>query len=87
MLEMKKLVDSIMELESELRNSGKHKTADFFNSVQFDIESAENSIQLKKVIEQYCSSGAITQYADFSFREEELFDKSFAEAQRLLLVI
>lgn len=87
MIEKSKLTNSLVKLEEELRNSRKVDTADFFEKYIVTITSETDAKKLKQLLEQICSSGAMSQYANFSFREDELFDDCFKEAKNLLSVI
>ena len=87
MVDKSKLTDSLVKLEVELRNSGKIDTADFFEKFVITITSETDAKKLKQLLEQICSSGAMSQYANFSFAEDELFDDCFEEAKKLLSMI
>jgi len=87
MIDKSKLIDSLQNLKAELSCSGKSDTADFFNNSMVSITAETNQTSLKKLLEQICSSGSMTQYASFTFKEEQLFDECFDEAKKLLSVI
>ncbi|WP_282167148.1 hypothetical protein [Shewanella japonica] len=84
MIDTSKLIDAIEKLENELRNSGKEATANFFLKAINTITNETNENKLKSFLEQLCSSASMSQYANFSFREDELFDKLFEEAQKVM---
>ncbi len=87
MIDKSKLTNALAKLESELRKSGKGDTANYFEKSIVTIASETDANKLKQLLDQICSSGAMSQYANFSFREDELFDDCFEEAKKLLSVI
>ncbi|MEC4729110.1 hypothetical protein HWQ46_26765 [Shewanella sp. D64] len=87
MIDTLKLIDAIKKLENELRNSGKEATANFFLKAIDTIINETNNKKLKIFLELLCSSGSVSQYANFSFHEDELFDKIFEEAQKIIVKI
>lgn len=84
MVQKAELIRSIQKLESALRRSKKNETAVFFQRMIVKIASEADTHKLKELLKQTCSSGAIAQYADFTSKEEQLFDSCFEEAQKLL---
>lgn len=87
MINKSRLINSMKTLEVELRKAGKIDTADFFKKSIVTINSELDPEVLKQLLEQICASGAISQYANFSYREDELFDECFEEAKHLISVI
>ncbi len=81
------LTNSLKRLEEELRRSGKIETANFFNKSITTITFETDDNVLRELLKQLCNSGAMIQYANFSFKEEQLFDKSYDEAKKLLKMI
>jgi hypothetical protein len=79
---MKNQLENLLtELATELQVSGKPETANFFLLIKEDISNANGIIDLQKILDQLMSSGAITQYADFSFKQESLFNKIYEAAK------
>lgn len=74
MIDKVKLINSLAKLESELRKTGRDGTADFFEKSIVTIKLETDANKLKQILEQICSSGAMSQYVNFSYREDELFD-------------
>lgn len=81
------LTQALVKLDAELRKSGKIETAEFFNKAITTVNSEIDLENLKEFLRQLCSSAAITQYADFSYSEDVLFDDVFEEAKRLLALL
>ncbi|HYH01935.1 MAG TPA: hypothetical protein VEC37_02445 [Bacillota bacterium] len=71
----------LVELATDLQKFGKQDTAKFFLTTKENILNTKNITDLKGVLEQLMSSGAITQYADFSFKQEALFNKIYEAAK------
>ena len=84
MIDKSTVTKSIENLEVELRKSGKSETANFFCKVRMTINVETDQNALREVLNQLCSSGAMTQYANFSYTEEVLFENVFEEAKKLL---
>jgi hypothetical protein len=78
------LISSIEKLYLELQHSEKIETAKFFSSAIYTIKTEKDQEKFQIFLNQLCSSGAIVQYADFSYSEEALFNKIFSEAEKLL---
>ena len=76
-----KLKNLIMELVIDLKKSGKQDTANFFMSINNKIENTNNREELKEIFNQLMSSASIIQYGDFSFKQEEIFNKIFTESR------
>ncbi len=70
-----------MELVIDLKKSGKQDTANFFMSINNKIENTNNREELKEIFNQLMSSASIIQYGDFSFKQEEIFNKIFTESR------
>lgn len=87
MIDKSKLTDSLIRIELELRNSKKNETADFFKKTVAMVSSETDKKKLRTLLEQVCSSGAMTQYANFTYQEEQLFDECFDNAKELLSMI
>lgn len=81
------LINHLKILDLELRKSGKSETANYFEKSIFMISQETDKKELKKLLEQLCSSGAISQYANFTHNEEQLFDKCYEEGKQLLAII
>lgn len=75
------------DVRDELLASGKSKTAVFFEDCAQKIVVAKDNDELEEVLEIVCSSGAIIQYANFSFKEERVFKVCLAEAEKLLALM
>ena len=84
MVDNSKVVAALERLEAELRKSGKDETASFFRRAIVTIDNQSDEIKLKEFLSQLCSSGAMSQYADFSYSEDVLFDKVYEESTKLL---
>lgn len=87
MIDKSNLIICLERLELELRKSGKIDTADFFAKQSFVISQAMSADELRDVLDQLRGSGAMAQYANFSYREDQLFDDCYKEAKRLLELI
>lgn len=77
-----KVIGAIERLESELRKSGKNETADFFKKAIGSIKDETDQSKLQEFILRLCSSGAISQYANFTHFEDMLFDRVYEEAKK-----
>ena len=78
------LTTALEKLEAELSASGKADTAAFFQGTRLKIDNEANPKKLKAHLQELCSSGSISQYANFSHHEDQLFDHCFEAAQSLL---
>jgi hypothetical protein len=78
------LIKDLKILVSELRNNGKNETADYFDNHASIIEKETESSRLRESLQQLCGSAAITQYANFTYHEEAIFDKCYENAKNLL---
>ncbi len=83
MIDKSKTIEAIKKLEMALRSSG-NKAADFFGNMATTINTETDSTKLQECLEQLCSSGAITQYSNFLYSEDVLFDAVYEEAKKLL---
>jgi hypothetical protein len=86
-IDKSKLTRALERLEAELLKSGKIETAEFFNKAITTVDSKIHQENLKEFLGQLCSSAAITQYADFSYSEDKLFDEVYEEAKKLLALL
>jgi hypothetical protein len=75
------LENLLVELATDLQKSGKKDTAQFFLTTKDNLSNGKNITDLKEILEQLMRSGAITQYGDFSFKQEALFDKIYEAAK------
>ena len=50
-------------------------------SINNKIENTNNREELKEIFNQLMSSASIIQYGDFSFKQEEIFNKIFTESR------
>jgi len=87
MIDKSKLIICLDRLELELRKSGKIDTADFFAKQSVVISQAMSADELRDVLDQLRGSGAMAQYANFSYKEDQLFDDCYKETKRLLELI
>ena len=87
MIDKSKLIICLDRLELELRKSGKIDTADFFSKQSFVIRHTMSADELRDILDQLRASGAIAQYTNFSYKEDQLFDDCYKEAKRLLKLI
>lgn len=87
MIDKSKLVVCLGKLEVELRKSGKTDTAGFFYRFISVITQSSNVDELRGMLEQLIHSGAMAQYANFSHKEDQLFDECYEEAKQLLASI
>jgi len=72
------LKEKILELQNMLRNR-ENKSSSFFEKLINDIDNGF----IDEVINSILKSYSITQYADFSTKEEELFDKIWNIAHKI----
>lgn len=87
MVKREKLIDCLRNLELELRKSGKNETANFFEKAATTVGNESDSDILREFLRQLCSSRAMTQYANFSIAEEQLFDQCYEEAKSILILM
>lgn len=87
MIDKSNLIICLEKIELELRKSGKTDTADFFAKQSLAISQAVNADELRAILDQLRCSGAMAQYANFSYREDQLFDDCYKEAKHLLELI
>lgn len=83
-IENLKLLKALKLFETELRDSGKIGTADYFLNHIDTIGTENNIARFQNCLEEICSAGAMSQYANFSIKEDELFTKCQKEARTLL---
>ena len=77
------LIDTLDAMTEELQRSGKSETASFFAKAKEKVSSECNGNQgeLKEVLTGLETSGAMTQYANFSAHEEALWEKVYEAAK------
>ena len=68
------LLKALRIFETELRDSGKNETADYVLSHIDTIETEKDKTRFQDCLEKICSAGAMSQYANFTFKEDELFE-------------
>lgn len=80
------LIEALQALAGELRKNGKQQTADFFIKAGADISSErdENKESLLELFKRLQTSGAMVQYADFTAKEEKLWNRVHDLASELL---
>lgn len=78
------IILALENLSFELNKSGKKRTADYFCKKTELILSSSSEEDIKHVCQELLSSGAISQYADFSYKEDKLFDVIFEEINKIL---
>ena len=71
------LLDLIIELKTSLKESGKVKTAEYYDNIYRKLLKKDDPKKCKRVFKEISKSAAITQYADFSFKEEQILFKIF----------
>jgi hypothetical protein len=76
------LENLLVELATDLQASGKQETAQFFLTTKETILNTKNITELNEILEQLMSSAAMTQYGDFSFKQEALFNKIYEAAKK-----
>ena len=74
---LSKLLD---ELAFELNQSNKSKTAIFFDSLSIELKEENN---INEVLDKILNSSSISQYADFTYKQDKIFDKIFDEANKI----
>jgi hypothetical protein len=83
MFSTKNLTTALEKLASDLEASGKLETAKSFRDIIVNLSEADNIDSCKESLERLTNSGAISQYANFSYKQDELFDVVFDEARKL----
>mgnify|MGYP003674236804 CR=1 FL=1 len=83
MFSTKNLTTALEELVSDLDASGKQETAKSFRDIIVKLSEAESIDSCNESLEKLTNSGAISQYANFSYKQDELFDVVFDEAKKL----
>ena len=74
---LSKLLDKLV---SDLNLSNKSKTAIFFNSLSVDLKEKTN---ISEVLDKILNSFSISQYANFTYKQDEIFDEIFDEAKKI----
>lgn len=87
MIDTSELIILLERLELELRKSGKIDAADFFAKQSSSITQAVSADELRGILDLLRCSGAMAQYVNFSYREDQLFDDCYEEVRRLLELI
>ena len=78
-LQMKELIDRLDRLIHNLKNSN-NSTSGFFANLKSDLILEETRLD---AIERLRSSGAITQYANFTHEQESLLEKVWEAAKSI----
>lgn len=78
------LIAALNDIALSLTTTGKQDTAKYFLSIKDKILTVSDNNKLKKILTQLMSSGSITQYANFSYNEEVLFDRVYEAAKQYL---
>ena len=73
----------INELCDKLRISGKDKPADYYENLLNKIRYPLNDMDKTEALQQIISSGKISDLANFTAEEDQLFDLAYEEAKRL----
>lgn len=77
------LMTALDEIILSLNESGKQATAEHFSTTKNQIVTIKNNAELKVVLNRLMSSGAISQYADFNYKQDQLFENIFNNANKL----
>jgi len=80
----KHIVNSLDNLAEELNRSNKIDTAKFFENISSQIKVAKHEYAIKELLIQLSNSASISQYANFTFKEDYLFDEILKEIERFL---
>ncbi|VVH64209.1 hypothetical protein BSPLISOX_1876 [uncultured Gammaproteobacteria bacterium] len=80
----KHIVNSLDNLVEELNSSNKINTAKFFENISSQIKIEKHENDIKELLVQLSNSASISQYANFTFKEDCLFDEVFKEVGKLL---
>jgi len=67
-----------------VRRSGNTNSADYFANHIRNIETEKDIVRFKNSLEQISSAGAMSQYANFTFKEDELLAICQKEAKFIL---
>jgi len=78
------LIDLLEKLASSLENSNKSDTAKFFSDKAKLIGAVSSDKELENICHELSSSGAISQYANFSYKEDEMFDLIYQRASKTI---
>ena len=78
------LIDALKKLANSLEDSNKVDTAKYFSNKAQLISSTSSDKELKDICRELSSSGAISQYANFSYKEDELFDLVYQRVSEIL---
>ena len=87
MADTTKLLEKMKGLEVELRRSGKSGPADFFKNTSQQILNEKSASKVLELVEQISSMYRISQYGDFSYKEDELLVQVIDEAIAILDLI
>ncbi len=77
------LMAALDEIILSLNESGKQATAEHFSTIKNQILAIKNNADLKVILNKLMSSGAISQYANFNFKQDQLFENIFNKAKKL----
>jgi len=78
------LINLLKKLAHSLEEANKVDTAKFFFNKANEISSASSDAELKGICQELSSSGVLSQYANFSYREDELFDLIYQRSIEML---
>ena len=82
MKDTEELQNAIKELCIELKNTRKAETANYFYSLIEKMINSKDDV-LKENLKHIINSGSITQYANFTHKEDMLFQKIHKIAKAL----
>ncbi|CAB5505922.1 hypothetical protein [uncultured Gammaproteobacteria bacterium] len=80
----KHIVNYLDNLVEELNSSNKINTANFFENISSQIRVETPEYTIKELLVQLNHSASISQYANFTFKEDCLFDEVLKEVEKLL---
>lgn len=84
MQNFKNIIEAINDFSIELESSGKSDTSIFFKNTSDKIKNVTDEKEARKILEHLMSSGSLSQYADFTYKEDQLFDAIIDEAEKLV---
>lgn len=76
-------IGAVNNLIAELIGSGKIDTAKYFELLAKQIVGASDSKQLLELLDQLLSGASIIQYANFTHKEELLYEALYKAAMKL----
>lgn len=77
------LESKIKDLCDELKSSGKSGPADYYKSLIDRIKNPLNEVDKEEALQQIIGSGKLADMANFTAKEDELFDIVYNEAKAL----